>query len=53
MNWTMAQAKRDFERGLLKEVRIVAATEKTWSVQITSTLAMDDVGWLIDAKQRN
>jgi hypothetical protein len=32
MNWTMAQAKHDFERGSLKEVRIVVATENTWSV---------------------
>lgn len=48
----MAQARRDFERGLLKEVRIVAATDTTWSVQITSTLSVDGTGWLLGAKSK-
>jgi len=48
----MAQARRDFERGLLKSVRLVSATDATWSVQITSTLAVDGTGWLLGAKTK-
>lgn len=53
MDWTMAQAKKDFDRGLLKEVRIVAATADTWSVQITSSLKHDGTGWLLGAKNKS
>lgn len=51
-DWTLAQAKKDFNRGLLKQVRIVAAMPGTWSVQITSILALDGKGWLLDAKKK-
>ena len=53
-DWTLAQAKMDFNRGLLKEVRIVAATPVgTWSVEITSTLTVDGKGWLLGAKTKD
>lgn len=48
----MEQAKRDFERGLLGEVRIVDTRIGTWAVQIISTLEADGTGWLIDAKKK-
>lgn len=51
-DWTMAQAKRDFERGLFKEVRIVAVMPNAWAVQLTSTLSMDGTGWLLGAKNK-
>jgi hypothetical protein len=51
-DWTMAQAKRDFERGLLKSVHIVDTGIDTWAVQITSTLGMDGTGWLLGAKHK-
>ena len=51
-DWTMAAAKRDFERALIKEVRIVDTQHSTWSIQITSQLGMDSTGWLIDARKK-
>jgi hypothetical protein len=51
-DWTLAQAKLDFNRGLLKDVRIVSAMPGTWSVEITSTLALDGKGWLLGAKKK-
>lgn len=51
-DWTMAAAKRDYGRALLKEVRIVDTPLGTWAVQITSRLGMDGTGWLIDARKK-
>lgn len=54
MDWTLAKAKDDFGRGLLRQARIVAApmTPGVWMVEITSTLALDGKGWLLDAKKK-
>lgn len=51
-DWTMAQAKRDFNRALIKDVRIVDTQLGTWSVRITSQHGMNSTGWLIDARKR-
>jgi hypothetical protein len=51
-DWTLQEAKVDFERGLLKQARIVAVTPDLWAVQLTSTLPSDGVGWLLQSKRR-
>lgn len=51
-NWTLQEAKIDFERGLLKQAQIVAVTPETWAVEITSTLPNDGTGWLLQSKRR-
>ncbi|KGG96616.1 hypothetical protein P245_05370 [Comamonas thiooxydans] len=51
-DWTLMEAKKDFERGLLKEARIVPIESGLWAVQITSTLAADGTGWLLQTKRR-
>lgn len=51
-NFTMAQAKQDFKRGLLGKVRIVAAMPGMWTVQLTSKLEKDGTGLLVDARKK-
>ena len=53
-NWTMAVAKRDYERDLIKSIRIVSGepATSTWAVEITSKVSIDGTGWLIDAKAK-
>lgn len=58
-DYTMAQAKRDFERGFLKgfeilylENRLFTNTPTGYSIFIVSTLGMDGVGRLVDAKTK-
>ena len=50
MDFTMALAKRDFERGLLVGARIVSIIDGRWGVELISSLGVDGSGWLIDAK---
>lgn len=52
-DWTMQDAKRDFERGLLRSACLVALPMASgWSVSIRSTLGMDGCGCLLDARKR-
>lgn len=52
-DWTMQDAKRDFERRLLRSACLVALPMASgWSVSIRSTLGMDGCGWLLDARKR-
>lgn len=51
-DWTMQEAKIDFDRGLLKQAKIVAVSPGLWAVQLTSTLASDGTGWLLQSKRR-
>jgi hypothetical protein len=51
-DFTMARAKSDFQRGFLKEARIIATLPATWAVQITSKLGMDGTGFLVDARHK-
>lgn len=44
--WTLNEAREDFERGLLKEARIVPIEGGEWGVQLTSKLRKDGKGWL-------
>ena len=52
-NWTMAKAKNDLERGLLKELGIEALPlDRGWAILIESRLGMDGSGWLVDARSK-
>lgn len=44
--WTLTEAREDFERGLLKEARIVPIEDGEWAVQLTSKIKKDGTGWL-------
>ena len=53
-NWTLAEAKKDFERGLLKSLRFVRQPlSERWSIQIISTLALDGEGFILAAHGRH
>lgn len=45
-NWTLNEAREDFERGLLLEARIVPLDGGEWGVQLKSKLKNDGTGWL-------
>ncbi len=54
--WTMAEAKKDFERGLLTGFQIfdssaIMNNEQTWSVSFSSKLGVDG-GALVDARTK-
>lgn len=52
MDYTMAQAKRDFERGFLASAEIKwLGLGNGYGLIVTSKLGMDDSGFLIDAKK--
>lgn len=52
-DFTMAQAKRDFSRGLLDGVRVVnIGMGLGWTVIIRSRLGMDGAGYLVDARSK-
>jgi hypothetical protein len=58
-DYTMAQAKRDFERGFLKgfeilylDGRLFTNTPTGYSITIESKLGMDGIGRLVDAKTK-
>lgn len=52
--WTLAQAKADYQRGLLKSVCIQhpGAPNVPWVVVVQSVLSVDGVGYLIDARSK-
>lgn len=52
MDWTMAKAKEDSGRGLLVGVSLDRAPLGGWSVRLTSSLASDGTGWLVDARSK-
>ena len=52
-SWTLAEARFDFERGLLKEIRIVTLEPGVWAVSITSRLSQGGTGWLLQSKRRD
>lgn len=54
MDFTMAQAKRDYQRGFLKgweivEYGAVLGVKGAWFIKVESTLGMDGIGFLVDA----
>ena len=51
-DWTLQEAKIDFERGFLKQACIVSVAPDLWAVEITSTLPNDGTGWLLQSKRR-
>lgn len=52
MDYTMAQAKRDFTRGFLASAEIKwLGLGNGYGLIVTSKLGMDGSGFLIDAKQ--
>jgi len=54
--WTMAQAKSDFERGLLKGAEMYffdALGECHYTVSFVSSLPLDGSGALVDARTGN
>lgn len=57
-DYTMAQAKRDFERGFLQgwelwETGSMMGQPASWTVKIESKLGMDGIGYLVDARTKN
>lgn len=49
--WTLAEARSDFARGLLRGAQIVTIVPGLWTVSITSRLAHDGSGWLVQSKR--
>ncbi len=54
MDFTMAQAKRDQQRGFLRgweivEFGAVMGVKGAWFIKIESKIGMDGIGFLIDA----
>lgn len=51
--WTMADAKKDFERGLLWGFTILPAhMEPGWTVRLDCTLSSNPVDFLVDAHKK-
>lgn len=51
--WTLSEARLEFERGMLKGIRIVTISPGVWAVSIASRLDWPGTGWLLQTRRRD
>lgn len=55
LTWTMAEAKRDFERGMFSAFQIYDSTlmdVPTWSIALRGPVSTKSTGVLVDARSK-